>query len=817
MGYCLNTIFRSEPRRGFRSLQGIIIGIILLIPIVVYAAVTTIMSNGNWNDPTIWTDGNIADDISEDVQYNNSIGIVKILQGDIYTISNLDMRNGNTLSIKPGGSLTIGSVSNSRNLTGGNSTKIEIEGYLEIWGDVSAGNSFALNVSGSGIIHGDLIIQNLGELDIQGDLIIEGDLIGGDNTLVNLDGSLEVSQNIEVGIDSNFTGSGIFDFSGVCDGPSSFCSAGPLDDIPPVIADCPEDIVIILEETECESEANWILPNASDNVSVESFSASHIPGESMFQVGSTLVTYTALDPNGNSANCSFNITVEDNTAPVFTFCPENLTASLLGDSCESSVTWTIPIVTDPCEILLTGSHTPGDNFPLGTTQVVYNAVDLSGNMSICGFNITVVDDIAPSFIFCPNDIIVSLSENNCEQEVSWAMPELEDPCIATVTGTHSPGELFAFGSTLVTYTASDFSGNTSTCSFNVIVEDDIPPVFTDCTPEVVVAAENNSCEAVVTWTIPTATDNCNVTLSSSHDPGDLFAIGTTEVTYTAEDSQGNLNICSFNVTVVDETGPTIEHCNPEVQFSEYDPATSTIIANWDEPIAVDNCGVSSFDASHNPGSRFPKGITVVTYTAIDDYGNSSSCSFEVTNDTNLPPVIQPVDVRVQSGDVVKICLQADDPEGDELQIQTVNYSSGNGEISEIDYQQLCFYYQSNRIFSGEEIFTVQVCDNEDSLICSEAQIRIEVYTDYNIIISRVITPNGDGINDNWQIDNIDLYSENTVVIQDRWGGIVFEAKGYDNERIVWTPEALPSGTYYYNIILGNGQPAISGFLELVIR
>ena len=57
--------------------------------------------------------------------------------------------------------------------------------------------------------------------------------------------------------------------------------------------------------------------------------------------------------------------------------------------------------------------------------------------------------------------------------------------------------------------------------------------------------------AVVTWTVPTASDNSGeaVTLTSDYSPGDVFLLGNTTVTYTATDVYGNTGTYSFNVEV----------------------------------------------------------------------------------------------------------------------------------------------------------------------------------------------------------------------------------------------------------------------------
>ena len=66
--------------------------------------------------------------------------------------------------------------------------------------------------------------------------------------------------------------------------------------------------------------------------------------------------------------------------------------------------------------------------------------------------------------------------------------------------------------------------------------------------------ESGSATAVVTWTPPTASDNSgSPTLTSSHNPGDLFSIGDTSVTYTSVDPSGNTEIKTFTVSIYGKT------------------------------------------------------------------------------------------------------------------------------------------------------------------------------------------------------------------------------------------------------------------------
>ena len=62
----------------------------------------------------------------------------------------------------------------------------------------------------------------------------------------------------------------------------------------------------------------------------------------------------------------------------------------------------------------------------------------------------------------------------------------------------------------------------------------------------------NTNTAAVSWTPPTASDNSGTvaSLTSTHNPGDVFDIGTTTVTYTATDPYSNEAVASFTVTVI---------------------------------------------------------------------------------------------------------------------------------------------------------------------------------------------------------------------------------------------------------------------------
>ena len=63
-------------------------------------------------------------------------------------------------------------------------------------------------------------------------------------------------------------------------------------------------------------------------------------------------------------------------------------------------------------------------------------------------------------------------------------------------------------------------------------------------------ASSGDAPVAVSWTAPTVTDTNRVTLTSTHNPGDTFPIGSTPVTYTARNEAGNTAQVSFTVFII---------------------------------------------------------------------------------------------------------------------------------------------------------------------------------------------------------------------------------------------------------------------------
>lgn len=102
---------------------------------------------------------------------------------------------------------------------------------------------------------------------------------------------------------------------------------------------------------------------------------------------------------------------------------------------------------------------------------------------------------------------------------------------------------------------------------------------------------------------------------------------------------------------------------------------------------------------------------------------------------------------------------------------------------------------------------------------STASVTITVLDDYKTINARnILTPNNDGKNDTWIVENIDVYPNNEVTVYDRGGRVVYSKKSYDNSwdgTYQGTP--LTQGTYYYVIDFGDGLGKFKGYVTLLRR
>jgi hypothetical protein len=368
------------------------------------------------------------------------------------------------------------------------------------------------------------------------------------------------------------------------------------------------------------------------------------PGPGTFPFGTTQVTCSATDANGNKSQASFSVTVEDTTKPVVTAPSAPPTAEATSGA-GAAVSYGSASATDTVDGTDPVNCAPasGSTFAIGTTTVTCSATDAHNNTGTATFSVKVQDTTPPTINGTPGNITIE-GNTSGGASVSWTGPTASDIVDGTDAVNCSPGPgVFAVGTTGVTCSSSDANGNQATQThFNVTVNDTTPPQITGATD---LSAEATGPGGAAVGFSLSASDIVDGSRSVNCTPssGSTFPVGTTGVNCSASDTHGNTANASFNVTVKDTTPPQFSGVpgNEDLEAGSSAGATLT----YAKPTATDLVsGSVAVNCSPAPGAVAPLGQSTVTCTATDAHGNTASVSFSVlVMDTTPPTAVSPGD------------------------------------------------------------------------------------------------------------------------------------------------------------------------------
>lgn len=232
---------------------------------------------------------------------------------------------------------------------------------------------------------------------------------------------------------------------------------------------CPANITQPNDPNQCGAVVSYPAPTTGG--SCDAVNCSPASG-TFFSVGTTTVTCTPA----TGPSCSFTVKVNDTQNPVI-ICPANITRSTDPGLCSAIVSPGLATATDNCPgTTVTGTRSDAlaltASYPKGITTITWKATDASGNMATCLQTITVNDNEKPKIICPANVTAVTPKPGDPSTIVNFQAPMVTDNCPgATVACLPPSGSSFSAGTTPVTCTATDTSGNTAGCSFTVTVWD----------------------------------------------------------------------------------------------------------------------------------------------------------------------------------------------------------------------------------------------------------------------------------------------------------------------------------------------------------
>ena len=236
-------------------------------------------------------------------------------------------------------------------------------------------------------------------------------------------------------------------------GPTCSFNVTVNDTQPPTFTSCPSNINA---STSGSCAVVNYTPIATDNCGSATVTCAP-PSGSCFPLGTTTVNCTAMDasPDSPDADCSFTVSVDG--CPIS--CPANIAASNAPGQCGATVTFSA--TAPPACGTVVCAPASGDFFPVGTTTVSCTTA-MGGN---CSFTV-MVNDTQPPAISCPANVI------SVGGVVTYPPPTASDNCPGVIAScSPASGSTFPVGTTSVTCTAMDASGNTATCSFGVATFD----------------------------------------------------------------------------------------------------------------------------------------------------------------------------------------------------------------------------------------------------------------------------------------------------------------------------------------------------------
>ncbi len=261
-----------------------------------------------------------------------------------------------------------------------------------------------------------------------------------------------------------------------------------LDNVPPVLNNCPSSITKNMDPGQCGAIISWSTPTASDNCDNNPAvnQTQGPPSGSMISEGVQTIKYLATDASNNvSTECSFTVTVlSDVEKPEFNgTCPSYATPfSTEAGQCFKTITFVSPNPSDNCgiaelkakiwdsngNIVQNWTTNPNGQFAPDIYEIKWRAKDEAGNKKICTKTFTVIDNEIPNAL-CVESHTVQLNNGVGFITTNDIDSGSSDNCNFNLSLSKSNFDCSDRGNTSVTMTITDDSGNTHQCATDIEV------------------------------------------------------------------------------------------------------------------------------------------------------------------------------------------------------------------------------------------------------------------------------------------------------------------------------------------------------------
>lgn len=539
--------------------------------------------------------------------------------------------------------------------------------------------------------------------------------------------------------------------------------------------------------------------------------------------GDNTVNLHGQDLYGNQHYQVATVRALDNTPPTFVDAVLPDLAFNTNSGCEWVDALPIPATKDNCSVKSVSYTASGPFVPGSTVVVTWTVTDtaettlvgdidgvLAGvhpaNTTTMTQNVTVTDAEKPVAI-AQVGVVVELDSNGNATILPIEIDNgSTDNCgIASYSLDKVSFNCLNVGANTVTLTVIDIHGNVNFATATVTVSEPIIPIAR--TRNITVQLNAAGTVSILPSDINNgSTDNCSIaSYTLSQSTFNCSNVGQNIITLTAIDTSNNSSVpVNATVTVQDVTAPVVITQRYTAQLDVNGLATVTP-ANVNNG-STDACGIATYAISKSNFTCANVGENIVTLTVTDVNGNSAQ-GFATVN------VVDSVKPEVEAKDI-------------ELVLDGISVSITPEDVF-VSATDACGVDVHSYTLSRDTFTIVDVLNSPITVTLSVTDVNGNVGTDDFLITfptlptvaNEVITPNGDGTNDTWVIDNITNHPKSIVRVYNAWGSLVFSAVNYQNNwdgKLNGNDVTLPDGgSYYYQIDLeGNGTINNQGWLYI---
>jgi len=583
-----------------------------------------------------------------------------------------------------------------------------------------------------------------------------------------------------------------------------------------VVLACPAQTAALTSTATGATGYNWSAPAGGSILSGGATATANV-------TSSSPGVFTVVATGTNGCVSSETVMVSPNTnAPTFTLSNSNpsITCATATPSTTVNITSTVTISSyswGPASGMTGPTNTTSATFTAaGSYTCIITATNgcISSAVLIVGTNTTAPAVVAGSGtaspISCTNTLVTinpSITPSSPNNTYAWSGPAIVGSSSNSSVNVSGPGVYtLAITNTLTGCTSAAFTvavtGNNSTPSVTASSSSSIGLGCSASTSNVTLTATSSSSVNYVWSTLATSS---SITVST---PG-VYTVTVTDATSGCS-SSATISVVSsttapgFSLATAGNlpcgTGGTL-------QLNATTSSTNTVNYAWAGGSILSGSNTSS------PIVNGPGFYTVVVTDAITGCTGSGTVGvFSPTVIANFTTNFNPS--ASQAPLLIDLTNQS-------LGASTYSWTTFSGPSASPQFTNGSSNTSTNPSLSFSEAGTYTVILQSNNGICSDtAMVIIKVKGGLGAI-PQIFTPNGDGKNDPFYIPGLDAYPNNHLLIYNRWGNLIYEAKPYKND---WdgSPNKggmgsgkLPTAAYFYILDLGDEKEEVRrGYVQL---